>query len=480
MASDYRYRLYALLKATDELREVYGRDKLGGLTRFTRKLLRRDPYGVPRGAAVLSSFAAVGAPSFDWTPALPGDDEYDVEDLDELIVAYAFDDPARQQEFIKLVAAGQGAGDDATILATGADIGVATADHWCPGQAAQGAFGDRADAGRTINAGALPPALTGKKVNVVIVDQGLSQAAIEPANWGGGLNWQGTPPDTVLVGTADRTSHGMMIARNILDLAPDARLYDVPLLPRRIGHVDAFLSSAHAAYVEILRYIDYLRAAYPADPQYKGPWILVNAWAIFDRATETPLGDYTQNAHAPDAGSPDGHPLITEVRTSAILQRKFDVIFAAGNCGEFCFSIRCGKLDRGPGHSIWGANALPEVITVGAVRTDQMWAGYSSQGPGPGTTSNKLAHDKPDLCAPSNFCETLDAHVWNSGTSAACAITAGVVAALRSNPAWNQVNRSPAQMLAALKTGARKTQGPGWNQRLGNGILDVCGAMGNL
>jgi subtilisin family serine protease len=272
----------------------------------------------------------------------------------------------------------------------------------------------------------------------------------------------------------------MMIARSILDLAPDARLYDVPLLPRRIAHVPVFLSSAHAAYEAILSYIDYLRAAYPADPQYKGPWILVNAWAIFDRATETPLGDYTQNAHAPSSASLDGHPFITDVRSGAILQRNFDVIFAAGNCGEFCFSIRCGKLDRGPGHSIWGANALPEVITVGAVRTDEMWTGYSSQGPGPGTTSNKLAHDKPDLCAPSNFCETLDAHVWNSGTSAACALTAGVVAALRSKAAWNQVNRSPAQMLAALTTGARKTQGPYWNQRLGNGILDVGGAMGNL
>ena len=119
-----------------------------------------------------------------------------------------------------------------------------------------------------------------------------------------------------------------------------------------------------------------------------------------------------------------------------------DVIFAAGNCGEFCGSRRCGGVDRGPGRSIWGANALPEVITAGAVLTNEMWAGYSSQGPGP--SIHGLASDKPDLCAPSNFRETTDAAVHNTGTSAACAVTAGIVAALRSKPNWYQNSVSPA------------------------------------
>jgi len=152
------------------------------------------------------------------------------------------------------------------------------------------------------------------------------------------------------------------------------------------------------------------------------------------------------------------------------------VILAAGNCGEFCPGERCGGLDRGPGHSIWGANAHPLVITAGAVRTDETWLGYSSQGPGPVL----LATQKPDFCAPSQFCETYDAAVLNSGSSAACAMTAGVVAALRGNPAWDQVTVTPADMKAALITSTRQTHGPGWNERLGFGILDAAGAIAQL
>lgn len=487
MALGNRYRLYALLRLTDEMRDLKGQQKLIGLTSITMTLLSQGPYNVPGGSPLLKSFAAVDAPSDDWRPAFHGVKDLTPKPLDKLIVAYEFNDPEQQQEFIEVVQAGLKADEDAPIQEIGADIGVAASDHWCPGQAGQGTFGDRDDAGRTIDAIALTtppisiPALTGTNVNVVIIDQGLNRAAIEainPASWGGGLDWLGTPP--VSVGTAERTSHGMMIARSILDLAPDARVYDVPLIPKRIENVGVFLSSAHAAYETLLRSIDALRATYPVDPQFNGPWILVNAWAIFDRATEAPAGHYTENTCLPTVPSPDGHPLITQIRTRAIIDRKFDVIFAAGNCGAFCFSTRCGKLDRGPGRSIWGANALPEVITVGAVRTDDMWAGYSSQGPGPGTDTNGLATEKPDLCAPSSFRETLYANVSNSGTSAACAMTAGVVAALRSNPAWDQTSRPPARMLRALKRGARDTQGPNWNGRLGHGILNVGGAMSDL
>jgi hypothetical protein len=91
-----------------------------------------------------------------------------------------------------------------------------------------------------------------------------------------------------------------------------------------------------------------------------------------------------------------------------------------------------------------------------------------------------LATQKPDFCAPSQFCETNDASVLNSGTSAACAMTAGVLAALRSNPAWDQFTVTPATMKAALITSARKTLGPAWSERLGYGILDAAKAIAQL
>jgi hypothetical protein len=52
-------------------------------------------------------------------------------------------------------------------------------------------------------------------------------------------------------------------------------------------------------------------------------------------------------------------------------------------------------------------------------------------------------------------------------------MTAGVVAALRSNPRWRQYQVPPAQMHAALTSGARKTLWPAWDERLGHGILDA-------
>jgi hypothetical protein len=117
------------------------------------------------------------------------------------------------------------------------------------------------------------------------------------------------------------------------------------------------------------------------------------------------------------------------------------------------------------------------VITAGAVRSDETWVGYSSQGPGP----ELLAVQKPDLCAPSQFCESYDAALLSSGSSAACAMTAGVVAALRGNPKWDQVTVPPETLRVALTTSARKPAGPaGWDNRLGFGILDAAAAIAAL
>jgi len=112
------------------------------------------------------------------------------------------------------------------------------------------------------------------------------------------------------------------------------------------------------------------------------------------------------------------------------------------------------------------------VLTTGAVRTDGRWSGYSSQGIGqPG-----LSRWKPDLCAPSDFAEDGDAYMGNGGTSAACALTAGVVAALRGK--WGPGEISPDMLRLLLAATAQKTEGPQWNNRLGFGILDAEAAYG--
>ncbi len=484
-------RLYATLKNTPELLALYRVRDRAGLTRFTVTLLRAVPnrspvYGQPptsaltgqSQAAVLQLFAdlkVVAAPSLNWRAAFVGDTDYDahgaaVEILpDELIIAYELPNPGHVQLFLDLVNGHRGVPLDAagnTFVAAGLDPGGSAADHWCPGAAQFAAFGHRQQARRTIRAGALAAAeFRGQRVNVAIIDEGLDRAQIPPQNWGGGLDHF---IDTGLdqpAGAAPRTSHGMMIARSILDLAPEARLYDVPAVPLTTIPVPVAVSTMHAAYDSLIHVIEQRRML----PRWSGPWVLVNAWGIFDTSTD-PSGSYTRNLE------PHGHPMINLI-TQAIQDHRLDIVFAAGNCGQFCPSQRCGGLDRGPGHSIWGANAHPLVITVGAVRSDETWVGYSSQGPGPKT----LAEEKPDLCAPSQFCETNDAASLSSGSSASCAMAAGVVAALRGNPVWDQVTVTPQKLRQALIDSARKPSAPaGWDGRMGYGILDASATIDTL
>ncbi len=405
------------------------------------------------------------SPSLDWSLKLVSDLPAGHQPSpDRLIIATTFKTSEALLEYARAVL-DQGTkplpdpGDGSVIVGAGADPGGASADHWCPGSANLAVFGTRADARRLIGADALHQGgLTGKDVNVVIIDEGLDQALIPPKNWGGGIAYQGRLP-----GDAPPDSHGMLIARNVLDLAPDAVLYDVPLIPPRITNIPVFASDANAIYLAMILVIPWLRT----EPRWAGPWVVSNAWAIFDRASEVPLGSYTENLQ------PGGHPLNNAVG-EIVDSTAVDVAFAAGNCGEFCPSQRCGPVDRGPGHSIWGANAHPAVITAGAVRTDETWLGYSSQGPGP----VKLSQQKPDLCAPSNFTDTLDAHAQNTGTSAACALLVGAVAALRSKAAIAGV--PPGTLKQALLATTRETHGAAWDARLGNGVLDVEGVIAAL
>ena len=122
--------------------------------------------------------------------------------------------------------------------------------------------------------------------------------------------------------------------------------------------------------------------------------MICNAWGVFDPSLEPPEVPYANNPL---------HPVAVALRWLELLCT--DIVFAAGNCGQFCPNARCHPNFTGPGRSINGANALGAVLTVGAVRTDRLWLGFSGQGPG----IDGMEHDKPDLCAPSQFANEDDA-----------------------------------------------------------------------
>jgi len=465
-------RQYVAVRPSKALHSIYQSRELDALRDATLRAL-----DAPLSLREAKSFNAVSAPSLDWTLEVEGV-HGTVPKPSELVISYEFQEHALIEPFRKLIRDSLNKDrvgpDEDAFLAIGADPGGGLTDHWCPGAGNLASFGTRADARRVLNVDTLHAHLphgTSPRVNVVIIDQGLNKEAIlarHPHSWGGGWRYH-DKYHNIAPGTAERTSHGAMIARNVLDIAPDAVVYDMPLIPRpAITNIPVFASNADGAYHVLLQCISCLRQ----HPQWSGPWVLVNAWAIFDRASESPLGDYTEDNNSTDPQS-IGHRL-NKVIKGAALNDHIDVVFAAGNCGEFCSSPRCGRTDRGPGHSIWGANSSSAVITVGAVLTNEMWLGYSSQGRG----QPLLGEEKPDFCAPSLFRETTDAHVHNTGTSAACGLTAGVVAALREK--WDANSVSPQDLRQVLIDTARKTQGPQWNERIGYGVLDAWAAFKKL
>jgi hypothetical protein len=406
------------------------------------------------------SFDIRSVPLFDWRVGFAP--EPDLTTFDRFVISASVPDLEALKQFRKAF------NDNLPFYGIGADISLDESDYFCPANIDQLLFGDRMAAAKLTNSDMLgQKGLTGSQVNIVVIDEGFDKQKVK--NFGGGLVSLNRQPGMTTRG------HGLMLVRNIAAAAPDATFYDVPLIPQRISDLGGFLVSALHVFHQLRSIIRSLRQL----PQCKGPWILVNAWAIFDRSQEFPRGDYTENPN---------HPLNLVV--NALADDGVDIIFAAGNCGQFCPDRRCGNLDVGPAHSIYGANSHRRVISVGAVRTDAVWVGSSSQGPG----QPFLSRHKPDLCAPSFFREDKDAfsgnlaepfvgdtgspYTANTGTSAACGLTAGIVGAIRSG--WDQSILPPDKLKYILNQSARKTSGAAWNERLGHGVIDVKAALNSL
>ena len=96
-----------------------------------------------------------------------------------------------------------------------------------------------------------------------------------------------------------------MLLRNVLSVAPGATVFDLPLISAAIAGVPtssvvaAFLSDAHAAFEELLASIQQLRKT--EDRRWQRPWVLLNAWAVFNNGNEHRRGssgaafNYTSN-----------------------------------------------------------------------------------------------------------------------------------------------------------------------------------------
>jgi hypothetical protein len=76
------------------------------------------------------------------------------------------------------------------------------------------------------------------------------------------------------------------------------------------------------------------------------------------------------------------------------------------------------------------------------------------------------------------FTEEHDRHTQNGGTSAACAIAAGVVAALRER--WGPNEVSPEALKMILRKSAVRPGAAQWDERIGTGIINAEKALMEL
>lgn len=277
----------------------------------------------------------------------------------------------------------------------------------------------------------------GSDVIVAIIDEGVDGNTYPVI---GGL--KGQPASQP--GTAAITSHGSMCAADVQIAAPDVRIYDYPFLgPRNSG-------DALAMFQAVLeqRRLD------------GTPHITSNSWGY----TGVPDRNQAPNHEVWNLA----HPLHRKIREVIISGAA--TFFSAGNCGANCPSSNCQPSGIGPGQSIHASNSLVEVITIAAVNSAHTRIGYSSQGPG------MFEQRKPDLAAYSHIFGNFGpgrpggtAQPFDSGTSAATPVAAGVAALLLS--AFRDL--TPDQLRAALVSGATRTTEAEWDPDVGRGIVNA-------
>ncbi|MEV6836560.1 S8 family serine peptidase [Streptomyces sp. NPDC051133] len=291
--------------------------------------------------------------------------------------------------------------------------------------------------------------MDGDGVALAILDTGINVAHVtevlgQDVTVDEARSWK---PDGV-TGTFGRfpVDHGSMCAFDTRITAPRATLLDLPIL--RPKPLLALLTDAVKAFA-------HLRTVLDGMPQERRALVVSNSWGSFD-----PRGDFPPG-HPGNYSDNPAHPF--NLAVSALVEAGADVLFAAGNCGRECPDVRCAWPDR----SINGANSHPSVLSIGGVDLRGARVGYSSQGPG------RLSRRKPDVCTYTHFAgsKAFGPDEPDSGTSAACPVAAGVVAAVRSQLPVAEL--SPAELRVLLRRTADDLGMAGFDFDYGYGTIDA-------
>lgn len=308
--------------------------------------------------------------------------------------------------------------------------------------------------------------LDGTGVAIAIVDGGIALARLgarlgTPPRLDAGQSW--SPPTRVSVPGLHRVGHGTMCAYDALIAAPRATLLDIPALGARAagdhGAAGTIGAAIQAYWFLITRWV------LSGPPAGLRALVVSNSWGIYHPSLDFPEGHPGRYVDNPD------HPFRAYVR--ALTLAGIDVVFAGSNCGPECPAAPCLQRVQG---AIMGANTYPEVLTLAACTVAGERLGYSATGP----SIAGMMPRKPDLMAYSHFLgsQSRTRSTPDGGTSAACAVAAGCVAALRTRA--TPTPTSAAAMVQALRATALQSGPPGWNAERGYGILQPVDAGRSL
>jgi len=311
------------------------------------------------------------------------------------------------------------------------------------------AVGTDADVAEALHCSTLAEkGLTGEGVPVAVVDTGINLEHLTSAGHHNPFDAASsfTPQGVQTEPGHHPVQHGTMCAFDVGIAAPQATLVDhAVLLSTQEGQtvMEGLLSDAVHSF-------SVLRAKIESMSQEERALVISNSWGVFDPGWDFPTNhpsNYTDNPR---------HPF--NLIVASLEAAGADVLFAAGNCGVECPDGRCKFSER----PINGANSHPDVISVAGVNVEEGRIGYSSQGPG------RLSKAKPDVAAYTHF---KGSGVWpiDSGTSAACPVLAGVVAAMRTNCPASTL--SPVQLRALLFRTAKDLNGHGFDYDNGWGVV---------
>jgi serine protease AprX len=273
-----------------------------------------------------------------------------------------------------------------------------------------------------------------------------------------GNSW--TPPNTTTLPGKHPVDHGTMCAFDVLIAAPKAVLLDFPILGAGApggNVVGRTLGTAMLACSQLLT--SWAVSFAPGGlSQYKG-LVVNNSWGIYHPSWDFPAGHRGRFIDNPQ------HPFNQLVASMA--SAGIDIVFASGNCGPGCADLRCqGRTAQ----CIMGANAHQDVLTVAGCDTNKQIVGYSSQGP----SIANMFQQKPDITGYTHFLgsQAFGPGSADSGTSAACPVVAGCVAAVRTKV--SPTATTPVNLFAQARATAAALPGQiGWRADSGHGIIDA-------